>query len=158
MDQCYSTCDDIGKGKQMPVHYGSKKCNFVTISSPLATQVIQAVGAAYVYRIQNLSKVVIVYFGEGAASEGDVHAAMNFAVTLKTPVIFFCRNNGYAISTPATEQYGSDGIIVRALAYGMQGVRVDGNDLFAVYNACKFARDYCLRNNTPFLIEALTYR
>uniref|UniRef100_W5NA50 2-oxoisovalerate dehydrogenase subunit alpha n=1 Tax=Lepisosteus oculatus TaxID=7918 RepID=W5NA50_LEPOC len=100
MAQCYANADDLGKGRQMPVHYGSKDLNFVTISSPLATQIPQAAGAAYAVKRENANRVVICYFGEGAASEGDAHAGFNFSATLECPVIFFCRNNGYAISTP----------------------------------------------------------
>lgn len=93
----------------MPVHYGSDKLNFVTISSPLTTQLPQAVGSAYSFKRDGTGRVVIVYFGDGAASEGDAHAAFNFAATMKCPIIFFCRNNGYAISTPTSEQYAGDG-------------------------------------------------
>ncbi|KAJ8957254.1 hypothetical protein NQ318_007818 [Aromia moschata] len=118
VDQCYGNKDDTsGKGKQMPVHYGSKKLNFVTISSPLGTQMPQAVGSAYALR--NTNRVVICYFGDGAASEGDAHAAFNFAATLECPVILFCRNNGYAISTPVEEQYKGDGIAARGPSYGI---------------------------------------
>merc|ERR1712076_205003 len=119
MDQCYSNNADLGRGKQMPVHYGSKSLNFVTISSPLATQLPQAVGTAYAFKRAQNGLVVICYFGEGAASEGDAHAALNFAATLDCPVIFFCRNNGYAISTPSSEQYRGDGIAVRGPTYGI---------------------------------------
>lgn len=108
MNQCYGNCLDPGKGKQMPVHYGSKAKNFVTISSPLATQMPQASGAAYAFKRAQNGKVVVCYFGDGAASEGDAHAAFNFAAVLECPVIFFCRNNGYAISTPTHEQYRWD--------------------------------------------------
>lgn len=103
IDQLYGNYDDEGRGKQMPVHYGSKKLNFVTISSTLATQIPQAVGSAYVLkRRPNNDRIVIVYFGDGASSEGDFHAALNFSATLECPVIFFVRNNGYAISTPVS--------------------------------------------------------
>lgn len=106
IDQLYGNCDDEGKGKQMPVHYGSKKLNFITISSTLSTQVPQAVGSAYaIKRMPNNQRIVVVYYGDGASSEGDVHAALNFAATLDCPVLFFVRNNGYAISTPVSEQY-----------------------------------------------------
>lgn len=159
IDQLYGNVDDKGRGKQMPVHYGSKELNFVTISSPLATQIPQAVGSAYVYkRRANNQNCVICYFGDGAASEGDAHAALNFAATLECPIIFFVRNNGYAISTPVIEQYRGDGIASRAVGYGMATMRVDGTDMLAVYNATKIARDYCLKNNKPFLLEAMQYR
>lgn len=155
-DQCYGNWADKGKGKQMPVHYGSKQLNFITISSPLGTQIPQAVGAAHA--LKNTNRVVICYFGDGAASEGDAHAAFNFAATLHSPVIFFCRNNGYAISTPTDEQYKGDGIAARGPAYGINTIRVDGNDIFAVYNATKFAKKYCVEEKKPVLIEAMTYR
>ena len=159
IDQCYGNIDDEGKGKQMPVHYGSRQLNFVTISSPLATQIPQAVGSAYVFkREKNNERCVVVYFGDGAASEGDTHAAMNFAATLECPVIFFCRNNGYAISTPVHEQYRGDGIASRGTGYGMAALRVDGTDLLAVYNGTKAAREYCLKNNKPIILEAMQYR
>ncbi|KAL1455444.1 hypothetical protein WDU94_009535 [Cyamophila willieti] len=158
MDQLYGNIGSSDKGKQMPVHYGSKEHNFVTISSPLATQLPQAVGSAYAYKMKKNGKIVIVYFGEGAASEGDAFSALNFASTLECPVIFFCRNNGYAISTPASEQYGGDGIAARGFGLGISAIRVDGNDVCAVYNAITKAREYVLTNNRPLILEAMTYR
>jgi len=158
MDQCYGNSGDKGKGRQMPVHYGSPEHNFVTISSPLATQMPQASGAAYAYKMAQNGLCVVCYFGEGAASEGDAHAAFNFAAVLDCPVIFFCRNNGYAISTPTHDQYRGDGIAARGPAYGIETIRVDGNDIFAVYNATKAAREICVTQCRPILIEAMTYR
>jgi len=157
-NQCYGNIEDLGQGKQMPIHYGSTDHAFVTISSPLATQMPQAVGSAYAFKRAQNGLVVICYFGEGAASEGDAHAAFNFAATLDCPIIFFCRNNGYAISTPVSEQYRGDGIAVRGPAYGMTTIRVDGNDVLAVYNATKAAREIAASENKPVLIEAMTYR
>lgn len=87
-----------------------------------------------------------------------MHAAFNFAATLDCPVIFFCRNNGFAISTPSTEQYRGDGIVGRAAGYGMAGLRVDGTDVFAVYNATKLVREYTLKNNAPVILETMQYR
>nr|XP_018898175.1 PREDICTED: 2-oxoisovalerate dehydrogenase subunit alpha, mitochondrial [Bemisia tabaci] len=158
INQCYSNDEDLGRGRQMPIHYGSRKLNFITLSSPLATQVPQAVGSAYAFKLAKNGRCVIAYFGEGAASEGDTHAAFNFAATLQCPVILFCRNNGYAISTPSREQYRGDAIAGRAVGYGLAAVRVDGNDIFAVRNATKYARDYCMSNNIGVVIEAMTYR
>ena len=117
-NQCFSNDLDLGKGRQMPVHYGSRALNYQTISSPLGTQITQAVGAAYKFKLDALAiknrekmnkdeeaappppAISIVYFGDGAASTVDFHSGCNFAATLKTPMIFFCRTNGYAISTP----------------------------------------------------------
>lgn len=158
MNQCYGNEHDEGKGRQMPVHYGSSRLNFVTISSPLGTQMPQASGAAYALKMKGSNNCAICYFGEGAASEGDAHAAFNFAATLSCPVIFFCRNNGYAISTPANEQYRGDGLVSRAPSYGMAAIRVDGNDILAVYNAVKKAREICMTENRPVIVEAMTYR
>eukprot|EP00088_Acartia_fossae_P030621 TRINITY_DN3161_c0_g1_i1.p1 TRINITY_DN3161_c0_g1~~TRINITY_DN3161_c0_g1_i1.p1 ORF type:complete len:448 (-),score=98.52 TRINITY_DN3161_c0_g1_i1:411-1721(-) len=158
MNQCYGNSQDGGQGKQMPVHYGSDDLSFVTISSPLATQMPQAAGSAYAFKRAQNGLVVICYFGEGAASEGDAHAAFNFAATLECPILFFCRNNGYAISTPVQDQYRGDGIAVRGPAYGMSTIRVDGNDALAVYNATIAARDIAIKENRPVLIEAMTYR
>ncbi|XP_004349331.2 branched chain keto acid dehydrogenase E1 [Capsaspora owczarzaki ATCC 30864] len=158
MNQCYSNSKDPGKGRQMPVHYGSKRLNFQTISSPLATQMPQAAGAAYAFKRAGNGLAVICYFGEGAASEGDAHAAFNIASTTDAPCIFFCRNNGYAISTPTRDQYRGDGIASRGAGYGIDTIRVDGNDVFAVYNATKAARKFAVEQNRPVLIEAMTYR
>lgn len=158
VNQCYSNSRDYGKGRQMPVHYGSRHLNFQTISSPLATQIPQAAGAAYALKLAGSNACVICYFGEGAASEGDFHAALNFAAVLETPTIFFCRNNRWAISTPSTDQYRGDGIAARAVAYGIRTIRVDGNDIFAVYNATAAARAWAVEHKQPVCIEAMTYR
>lgn len=91
---------DIGKGRQMPIHYGSRELNISTVSSTLATQIPNASGAGYNYRIRGDPRIAMTYFGEGAASEGDFHSALNFAATLRCQTLFVCRNNGYAISTP----------------------------------------------------------
>ncbi|XP_011312765.1 2-oxoisovalerate dehydrogenase subunit alpha, mitochondrial [Fopius arisanus] len=158
INQCYGNHDDSGKGKQMPVHYGSKELNFMTISSPLTTQLPQAVGAAYALKRSKKEACVVCYFGEGAASEGDAHAAFNFAATLDCPIIFICRNNGYAISTSSLEQYKGDGIAARGPAYGINTIRVDGNDIFAMYHVTRVARDFCIKHRKPVLIEAMSYR
>lgn len=157
-NQCFSNVADVGKGRQMPVHYGSAQLNIQTISSPLATQIPQASGAAYALKQGGKKNIVACYFGEGAASEGDFHPALNFAATLDCPVLFFCRNNGFAISTPSSEQYGGDGIAGRGPAYGIATARIDGNDIFAVLDATRAARKYAAENNKPVLIEAMTYR
>jgi 2-oxoisovalerate dehydrogenase E1 component alpha subunit len=157
-DQCYGNEREQGKGRQMPVHYGSKALNFHTVSSPLATQLPHAAGAAYALKLDGKNAVSVAYFGEGAASEGDFHAALNFAATLSCPTIFICRNNGWAISTPATEQYRGDGIAGRGPSYGISTIRVDGGDARAVYNATAEARRRALETTQPVLIEAMSYR
>lgn len=104
-------------------------------------------------------RVGVAYFGDGAASEGDFHGALNFAATRDCPVIFICRNNGYAISTPTTEQYRGDGIASRGIGYGIDSLRVDGTDIFAVHEATKEARRRALENGgRPILLEMMSYR
>ena len=122
------------------------------------TYSILAPGYAYGMKMAGFKNCVIVYFGDGAAQEGDCHAAMNFAATLNCPVIFLCRNNGYAISTPVEDQYASDGIVNRGIGYGMEAIRVDGNDVLAMYNVTKHAKQVCVEEGRPVLIEAITYR
>ena len=158
MNQMFSNKDDPNKGRQMPIHYGDKPLNFMTISSPLGTQIPQASGYAYGQKMSGKDVVTICYFGEGAASEGDFHAGLNMAAVLHCPVIFFCRNNGYAISTPAEEQFAGDGIASRGLGYGIKTIRVDGNDVLAIYAATKEARRIAIEEKCPVLIEAMTYR
>ncbi|MCK7459993.1 thiamine pyrophosphate-dependent dehydrogenase E1 component subunit alpha [Idiomarina aminovorans] len=159
MNQLFSNEKDLGKGRQMPVHYGCADLNFMTISSPLGTQIPQATGYAFGQKMDKTENCTICYFGEGAASEGDFHAALNMASVYKVPVIFFCRNNGYAISTPAQgEQYGGDGIAPRGIGYGMKTIRIDGNDAFAVLKATQEARRLAVEENEPVLIEAMSYR
>ena len=164
-NQLFSTHIDVGKGRQMPVHYGSKKLHWQTISSPLGTQLPQAAGAAYALKRENQSisdinkhRIVVCYFGEGAASEGDFHSAINMAATLSCPVLYFVRNNGYAISTPSREQYKGDGIASRASGYGINCIRVDGNDVLAVHEATQYARKCIVENNQPIILEAMSYR
>ncbi|XP_052740983.1 2-oxoisovalerate dehydrogenase subunit alpha, mitochondrial-like [Bicyclus anynana] len=158
INQCYGNHEDRDKGRQIPMHFGNKEKNIVTASSPLATQMPQAVGAAYAFkRAPNNERCVICYFGDGAASEGDAHAAFNFAATLQCPVILFCRNNGYAVWTPTNQQYRGDGIAARGLALGLHTIRVDGTDALAVYRAVERAREIAIQNK-PVLIEAMSYR
>jgi len=163
-NQCFGNDLDLNRGRQMPIHYGSRALNFVTVSSCLGTQLPQAVGIAYKMKLDFLANkdhkptVAAVYFGEGASSTVDFHSACNFAATLKVPVLFICRNNGYAISTPTKEQYAGDGIVCKAKGYGMAAIRVDGNDVLAVHAATKAAREYALKHMEPVLLEMITYR
>jgi 2-oxoisovalerate dehydrogenase E1 component alpha subunit len=165
MNQLFANRKDLGLGRNMPVHYGSKDLNVHTIGSTLATQLPHAAGAAYALKMQKLqdptskARVVACYFGEGAASEGDFHAALNIAATRNCPVLFICRNNGYAISTPTLEQYRGDGIASRGVGYGIETVRVDGNDIFAVREVTALAKQRALEDGCrPILIEAMSYR
>lgn len=150
--------EDLILGRQMPNHFGSKELNVVTVSSPIATQIPQAAGCAYAMKLQREQAVTLCYFGEGATSEGDFHAGVNFAAVRKAPAIFFCRNNRYAISTKCERQYAGPGVAEKGVGYGVQAFRIDGNDFFAVYDTVSKARQICLAGKGPILIEAMTYR
>lgn len=132
--------------------------NNFTISIPIATQILHATGAAWAAKIKGDKACTIVYFGDGATSEGDFHEGLNFAGVFKAPVVFFCQNNHYAISVPRTRQTASETIAQKAIAYCIEGVQVDGNDVFAVYKATKDALERARNGGGPTLIEAVTYR
>ncbi|GLB38238.1 putative branched-chain alpha-keto acid dehydrogenase E1-alpha subunit [Lyophyllum shimeji] len=162
MAQCFGNeADTSGKGRQMPVHFGSTEHHFHTISSPLATQIPQAAGVGYALKRtpgRGSRSIAACYFGEGAASEGDFHAGLLLASTVPSPTLFIARNNGFAISTPSTEQYYGDGIAARGPGYGIDTVRVDGNDVLAVLAAVREARRRCLEQGRAVLVEAMSYR
>ncbi|EJN58591.1 pyruvate dehydrogenase (acetyl-transferring) E1 component subunit alpha [Halogranum rubrum] len=124
---------------------------------PIATQIPHATGAGMARNYTDNDEAMLVCFGDGATSEGDFHEGLNFAGVFDAPVVFFCENNGWAISLPQDRQTASDSIAVKAEAYGMEGVQIDGNDPLAVY---KMVED-CLRSareGNPVLVESLTYR
>ncbi len=129
-----------------------------TITVPIASQLPHAVGYGYASMLEGRDEAVLVYFGDGATSESDFHAAMNFAGVWNTPTIFLCANNGYAISVPYSKQTASETIAQKAVAYGFEGVRVDGMDPLAVYQATRVAVDRARAGDGPTLIEAVTYR
>ena len=154
----YGNSGDTAKGRQMPVHYSFKEANFVSISSPIGTQIVQAAGAAYAAKIRGDGNVVMTFFGDGATSSNDFHTGMNFAGVWKAPTVFLCENNQYAISLNYCGQTASTTIAEKAIAYGMPGVRVDGNDILAVYEVAAAAVARARRGEGPTLIEALTFR
>ncbi|MGA2199076.1 MAG: thiamine pyrophosphate-dependent dehydrogenase E1 component subunit alpha [Nitrososphaerales archaeon] len=158
VDQLMANADDPNKGRQMGVHWGYKDWNIVSLSSPVACRLSQAVGTAYAAKIKKDNIVCLTSFGDGATSQGEFHSAMNFAGVFKVPVIFFCENNQYAISMPVRRQTASENIAVKAEAYGFEGVLVDGNDVLAVYKATKAAVDKARSGGGSTLIEAVTYR
>jgi pyruvate dehydrogenase E1 component alpha subunit len=145
-------------GRQMPNHWCDPSIHLVSVSSPVATQLPQAVGAAYAAKLRGEKVAVIAYFGDGGSSTGAFHVAMNFAGVYRTPTVFFCSNNQYAISVPFSRQTASDSIAEKAAAYGFSGVRVDGNDLLAVYQATRDALEKARSGGGPTLLEAITYR
>tara|TARA_B100000674_G_C37839780_1_gene914669 strand:+ start:103 stop:1188 length:1086 start_codon:yes stop_codon:yes gene_type:complete len=158
MDHMLLNENDPSLGRQMSNHYGKRELNSVTVSSTLATQIPNAAGAAYAMKVRNEPNVSLCYLAEGSASEGDFHAGVHMGAVRRVPCIFFCRNNKYAISTSTENQYRGDGIVPRSIGYGIQGFRVDGNDVFAVYDVVAKAKEICLSGEGPVLIEAMTYR
>ena len=149
---------DVMKGRQMPCHEAWRPGRFASISSPISTQIPHAVGAAWAARLKGDDMVALTWFGEGGTSAADFHTGLNFAAVRRIPVVFVCRNNGWAISVPRERQTGSETIAQKAIAYGMRGERVDGNDLLAVYDATRRARARAAAGEGPTLIECVTYR
>ncbi|MBK8978361.1 MAG: pyruvate dehydrogenase (acetyl-transferring) E1 component subunit alpha [Planctomycetes bacterium] len=154
----YGNDGDTSKGRQMPVHYSFRQANFVSISSPIGTQISQAAGAGMAARIRGDDTVFMTYFGDGGTSSNDFHSGLNFAGVFKAPVVFVCENNHWAISVPLKGQTASDSMAAKAHAYGMPGVRVDGNDVLAVYRVCKEAVERARKGEGPTLVETVTYR
>ncbi len=156
--QHLATQADPNKGRQMPAHPGSAALNVFTAASPIASHVPPAVGAAISMKLQNTGQVTVVSFGDGATSEGDFHAAINFAGVQGAPIVFVCQNNRYAISVDYRKQTASESIAIKAQAYGMPGYTVDGMDalasLFVMQEAIAHARD----GRGPVLVELLVYR
>jgi 2-oxoisovalerate dehydrogenase E1 component alpha subunit len=137
--------------------YDPRATRFGPICIPVATQIAHAVGYAMGLKLDGTQACSIAYFGDGSASEGDFHEAANLAGVFTSPVILFCQNNGWAISVPTANQTAGE-IWKRAEGYGFPGLRVDGNDVLAVYRATKQAAERAYAGEGPTLIEALTYR
>ena len=149
---------DRCKGRQMPCHYTVKEGNYYGMSSVIGTQISHAVGAAMAAKTRGDDIVVLGYMGDGATSANDFHAGMNFAAVYKSPVIMFCQNNQWAISVPLSKQSASETLAQKGKAYGMPYVRVDGNDILAVYTVTKEAAERARNGDGPTFIEAVTYR
>jgi pyruvate dehydrogenase E1 component alpha subunit/2-oxoisovalerate dehydrogenase E1 component alpha subunit len=150
---------DIAKGRQMPGHAASpRSLAYLPTSSLASTQLPHATGIAWAAKLQKKPTVVLAYLGEGATSADDFHAGVNFAAAFKVPVVFLCQNNGWTGATPAGLQTRAETFALKALAYGMPGVRVDGNDALAVYAATSEAVARARSGGGPTLIEAVTLR
>ncbi len=158
VDQLFGNAEDNTKGRQMPNHHSGREFNLMSISSPVGTQIPQCAGAAWAAKLRGLDQVSLCFFGDGTSSEGDFHVGLNFAAVYKAPAIFVLRNNGWAISEPTTVQTATPTFHVKAKAYGMPGIRVDGNDVYAMTQAVREAADRARRGEGPTLIEAVTYR
>jgi pyruvate dehydrogenase E1 component alpha subunit len=153
MDLLYAgrTGDELGGSPPAGV-------NVMPPSITVGGHMVHAVGLAWAERLKGSNRVAITYFGDGATSEGDFHEAMNFAAVFEVGCVFLCQNNGWAISMPREAQTASDTIAEKAIAYGMPGVQVDGNDVMAVYDATREAITRARMGGGPTLVEAVTYR
>lgn len=149
---------DVCKGRQMPCHYTLRKGQYVSMSSVIGTQISHATGLAMAAKYSKTDEVVLGYLGDGATSANDFHAGLNFAGVYKSPVVFICQNNQWSISVPFAKQTAVDSVAVKAKAYGMPGIRVDGNDVLACYQVVRDAVDRARRGDGPTLVEAITFR
>jgi 2-oxoisovalerate dehydrogenase E1 component alpha subunit len=150
--------DPCSGGRQMPNHWSKAELRIISGSSVVGTQIPHAAGIALATKLRGEKDVTMVWFGEGATSEGDFHEGLNFAGIHKLPVVFFCENNGYAISEPQWKEMAVANVADRAKAYGFEGMMVDGNDAMVVYQTTKWAVEETRRGHGPKLIEAKTYR
>ncbi|GAC1599836.1 MAG: dehydrogenase E1 component subunit alpha/beta [Chitinophagaceae bacterium] len=146
------------KGRERSFHFGSKEHHVCGMISHLGPQLAIADGVALAYKLRKQNKVSLAFTGEGGTSEGDFHEALNTAAVWDLPVIFIIENNGYGLSTPVNEQYRCNSLAEKAKGYGMEGVQIDGNNILSVYDTVKGVRDYCIKNQKPYLIECMTFR
>ena len=156
--QIYGNSGDILKGRQMPSHMSGRQVNQVSWSSCLGPQLPQAVGAAWAAKLKGDRAVTLGFVGDGATSEPDFHAAMTFAGVYRVPCVIICQNNHWAISVPSSRQTASTTFAVKGRAYGVPSVRVDGNDVLALYHVISDAVARARAGRGPTYIEALTYR
>ncbi len=156
--QCLGNDMDLQRGRQMPCHYMDRRIHHVSWSSVIATQLPHAAGAAYAAKIKGDDVVTVGFLGDGATSENDFHSALNFAAVTKSPCVFVIQNNQFAISVMHDKQTATKTYAEKAVAYGMPGVCVDGNDVLAVHQVVSEAVARARSGGGPTLIEAVTYR
>jgi 2-oxoisovalerate dehydrogenase E1 component len=149
--------DGYSKGRERSFHFGSKEHYISGMISHLGPQLAVADGVALAAKLKSEKKVSAAFTGDGGTSEGDFHEALNVAAVWDLPVIFIIENNGYALSTPVNEQYRCKNLVDKANGYGMDGVQIDGNNILRVYETVKGVRDYCIKNQKPYLIECMTF-
>ncbi len=150
--------EGYSKGRERSFHFGSKEHFVCGMISHLGPQLAIADGVALAYKLKNEKKVSLAFTGEGGTSEGDFHEALNVAAVWNLPVIFIIENNGYGLSTPTNEQYKCESLVERARGYGMDGIKIDGNNILSVIDTLKGVRDYCIQYQKPYLIECMTFR
>ncbi|GAA4741957.1 alpha-ketoacid dehydrogenase subunit alpha/beta [Flavisolibacter ginsenosidimutans] len=150
--------DGYSKGRERSFHFGSKEHRICGMISHLGPQLAVSDGVALACKLKQEKKVSLAFTGDGGTSEGDFHEALNVAAVWDLPVIFIIENNGYGLSTPTSEQYRCAQLADRAKGYGMDSVVIDGNNILTVYDTVKGVRDYCIREQKPYLIECTTFR
>jgi 2-oxoisovalerate dehydrogenase E1 component len=150
--------DGYSKGRERSFHFGSRPHHICGMISHLGPQLAIADGVALAYQLRKEKKVSLAFSGDGGTSEGDFHEALNVAAVWNLPVIFVIENNGYGLSTPVNEQYRCESLVDKAKGYGMEGIRIDGNNVLSVYDTIRGVRDYCINNQKPYLIECMTFR
>ncbi len=155
--QLFGKADGFSSGRERSFHFGSLEHRIVGMISHLAAMMPVADGLALANKLRDNQSIAVSFCGDGATSEGDFHEALNLAAVWNLPVVFIIENNGYGLSTPTSQQYACEHLADRAIGYGVKGIRVDGNDIFAVMNAMKEARASALKDK-PVLIEAQTFR
>lgn len=150
--------DGYSNGRERSFHFGSMEHHICGMISHLGPQMALADGVALAYKLKQEKKVSLAYTGDGGTSEGDFHEALNVAAVWDLPVIFIIENNGYGLSTPTNEQYRCASLVDKAVGYGMKGLKIDGNNILEVFHTIKQAREYCINEQKPILIECMTFR
>src|SRR6476620_727821 len=145
--------EGYSKGRERSFHFGSREHHICGMISHLGPQLAIADGVALAHKLRQENKVSLAFTGDGGTSEGDFHEALNVAAVWDLPVIFIIENNGYGLSTPVNEQYRAISLVDKARGYGMEGVRIDGNNILDVYDTIRGIRDYCIRRQKPYLVE-----
>ncbi|MFA6150626.1 MAG: dehydrogenase E1 component subunit alpha/beta [Chitinophagaceae bacterium] len=148
----------FSKGRERSFHFGTNEYHICGMISHLGPQLALADGVALAHKLNKENKVSLAFSGDGGTSEGDFHEALNVAAVWGLPVIFIIENNGYGLSTPVNEQYACAQLADRAVGYGMKGMTIDGNNVLEVYDTIKEAREYCIKEQKPVLIECMTFR
>src|SRR5215213_10158476 len=156
--QWQGSAEGYSKGRERSFHFGSHEHHICGMISHLGPQLAIADGVSLAHKIRREDKVSLAFTGDGGTSEGDFHEALNVAAVWDLPVIFLIENNGYGLSTPVNEQYRCASLVDKAAGYGMGGVCIDGNNVLAVYDTIKGVRDYCIREQKPYLVECMTFR
>src|SRR6201996_3220026 len=156
--QWQGSADGYSQGRERSFHFGSREHAICGMISHLGPQLGVADGIGLAYKLRKGDHAVLAFSGDGGTSEGDFHEAMNVASVWDLPVIFLIENNGYGLSTPVQEQYRCESLVYKAEGYGMQGVRIDGNNILAVHDTIRGIREYCIKYKRPYLVECMTFR